>query len=86
MDAGDFAGGLVAEGPGESALARLVRVASGLSEEAQRYLVMIADRLRVSEGLPLLDDAGELREDGDGPAPRMDGDGRVDSSREHSRD
>ncbi|BDU08799.1 hypothetical protein [Nocardia cyriacigeorgica] len=86
MDAGDFAGGSIVDGPGESALARLVRVASGLSEEAQRYLVMIADRLRVSEGLPLLDDAGELREDGDGPAPRMDGDSRADSSREHSRD
>ncbi|MBF6437225.1 hypothetical protein [Nocardia cyriacigeorgica] len=84
MDAADFAGESFGQRPGDSALARLVRVASGLSEEAQRYLVMIADRLRVSEGLPLLDDAGELREDGDGPAPRIDRDGHVDSS--HARD
>ncbi|TLG14938.1 hypothetical protein FEK35_07265 [Nocardia cyriacigeorgica] len=66
MDAGDVVGGSVIEGPG-GALERLVRAASGLSEEAQRYLAMIADRLRVSEGLPLFDDAGELRAAGDGP-------------------
>ncbi|MBF6099877.1 hypothetical protein IU510_17570 [Nocardia cyriacigeorgica] len=67
MDAGNVVGGSVIEGPGGSALARLVRAASGLSEEAQRYLAMIADRLRVSEGLPLFDDAGELREAGETP-------------------
>ncbi|MFE3446522.1 hypothetical protein ACFXNW_26125 [Nocardia sp. NPDC059180] len=73
MDAGNFLGGRVGlsnvEDVGGSALLRLVRAATGLSEESQRYLAMIADRLRVSEGLPLFDDAGELRERGDGPAP-----------------
>ncbi|NEW47154.1 hypothetical protein [Nocardia cyriacigeorgica] len=45
-----------------------MRTATGLSEESQRHLAMIADRLRVSEGLPLFDDASELRDAGDGPA------------------
>ncbi|NEW39470.1 hypothetical protein GV793_11165 [Nocardia cyriacigeorgica] len=72
MDAGNFVGGRVGisniGGVDGSALRRLVRTATGLSEESQRHLAMIADRLRVSEGLPLFDDASELRDAGDRPA------------------
>ncbi|WP_280234170.1 hypothetical protein [Nocardia cyriacigeorgica] len=88
MDAGNFLGGRVgvSDIQGEGALARLVRAATGLSEESQRYLAMIADRLRVSEGLPLFDDAGDLRECGDGPARTADADGRAVPRQDHAGD
>ncbi|WP_227997223.1 hypothetical protein [Nocardia australiensis] len=68
MDADDFtyppaavvdADNGVIEQLDDGRLRNLARTAAGLSLEAQQYLAMVANRLRVKEGLPSRGDAIE---------------------------